>query len=136
MGAENRASPRYAVEAAIEVRSDAAVTHGRTTNVSRGGLSALVDRALERGSLVRVRITLVFSADSFSEPLELPARVVWATSLGAGQHQLGVSFAQLRADEHKYLDMFLRFLEQASSSPDDDEDEGDDDDREDDPFAS
>jgi hypothetical protein len=110
-----------------------ATATGRTTNVSRGGLSALVDHPVERGALVRVSIILVFSPDSFSEPLDLPARVVWATTLGATQHQLGVSFTQLSPAEHGYLDMFLRYLEQDAASPDSG-DEGTDEDE--DPFAS
>lgn len=133
MGADTRASPRFAVEAAIEVRSAAATANGSTTNVSRGGLSALVDHPVEGGVLVRVSITLVFSPDSFSEPLDLPARVVWATTLGPGQHQLGVSFTQLSSAEHSYLDMFLRYLEQDSAAPDSGN-EGTDEDE--DPFAS
>ncbi|HUH02200.1 MAG TPA: PilZ domain-containing protein [Kofleriaceae bacterium] len=137
MGADTRASPRYAVEAAIEIRSAVAAAvataNGSTTNVSRGGLSALVDHLVERGALVRVSITLVFSPDSFSEPLDLPARIVWATTLGPARHQVGLSFTQLSSAEHSYLDMFLRYLEQDAAAPDRG-DEGTNEDE--DPFAS
>jgi hypothetical protein len=134
MGAENRASPRYALEAEIEVSAASGLARGRTDNLSRGGFAAVVDRAIERGSTVRVKIALVFAEDSFSEPLELTARIVWDTQLGSDRHQIGASFISLTAAEKEYLEMFLRYLEEGAESDEDDDD--DDQPEDDDPFAS
>lgn len=132
MAGETRANPRFALEAAIEIRYDGAVARGRTTNLSHGGFSAVVDRDPGRGAAVEVHISLVFSEDSFSEPLLLSARVVWATALGPARHQLGAQFARLDDHQRSYLDMFLRYLADDATGDDD----GDDPAIADDPFAS
>ena len=131
MGAENRASPRYALEAEIEVSAASGIARGRTDNLSRGGFAAVVDQAIERGSTVRVKIALVFAEDSFSEPLELTARIVWDTALDDG-HQVGASFINMTADERDYLVMFLRYLAEGAEAADDADDQPEDDD----PFAT
>ena len=107
---DGRKYPRYAVEAAIEFVSPAGATHGRTRNASRGGLAAEVERPLPPGLTIQVRMSLVFGEDSFSEPLELPARVVWCTPIG-DKFQLGASFIGLSAEKQSYLAMFLRYLD-------------------------
>ncbi len=136
MGGDSRSSPRYALEAAIEIRSPGGGTTGRTSNVSRGGFCAIVNAGMARGADVEVRIALIFDDDAFSEPLSLPARVVWATELGPHQHQLGASFRTLSENQRDYLDMFLRYLTEGSRRAEEAAagDEPDDDD--DDPFAS
>lgn len=85
------------------------VARGKTRNLSRGGLCAVVDRAVTRGAAVEVSVALVFAADGMSEPLALPARVVWCMGYGAGE-QVGVSFLPLDRATAGYLDMFIRFL--------------------------
>ena len=105
--------PRYALEAAIEFVSPAGTTRGRTRNVSRTGLSAGVDRPLPSGLSVNVRLSLVFDEDTFSEPLVLPARVVWCTPLG-DDFQLGAAFMSLDGDQQSYLAMFLRYLQEGN----------------------
>ena len=107
---DGRHYPRYAVEAAIDFISPAGVTPGRTKNASRGGLAASVDRPLPPGLNVDLRMSLVFGEDSFSEPLVLPARVVWCTPVG-DKFQLGAAFMPLSAEQQSYLAMFLRYLE-------------------------
>ena len=111
MSAENtRQSPRFAVEVAVSLRGEAQAS-GRTSNVSSGGLCATVDRPVRRGATIEVELTLVFQ-DSVSEPLKLPARVVWVTQIGPGRHQVGVAFLALGRPQRTYLDMFLRYLQQ------------------------
>lgn len=107
---DGRHYPRYAVEAAIDFISPAGVTPGRTKNASRGGLAAAVDRPLPPGLSVDLRMSLVFGEDSFSEPLVLPARVVWCTPVG-DKFQLGAAFMPLSPEQQSYLAMFLRYLE-------------------------
>jgi Tfp pilus assembly protein PilZ len=106
-----RQFPRLAVEAEVRVvDGDQLLASGTTTNLSMGGLCAHVDQMVEGGAEVELAITLVFSADSFSEALTLAARVVWATALG-DKVQLGCSFLQLSAEDRRYLEIFLRYLQ-------------------------
>lgn len=135
MAHEARMSPRFAVEAAVDLTFDGEVARGRTHNVSRGGFCAIVDKAIGRGRVIRASLSLVFDEETFSEPLELPARVVWSTSLGEVEHQLGLQFLALDADQKAFLDMFLRYLEEGEALRDEeDEVPGDEDSK--DPFAS
>jgi hypothetical protein len=106
-----RAHPRYALEI------DASVTFGsdrlpvRTRDVSRGGLCFAAKRAIPLGEVVHISMSLVFDEATFSEPLDLRARVVWCTALGDA-HQVGTSFLGLTAEGRAYLDMFLRYLKE------------------------
>jgi hypothetical protein len=92
----------------------------------------VVDAALETGLQVELHLMLVFDEDTFSESLSLPARVVWCTGIG-GMHQLGTAFIGLSQDQVRYLELFIRYLEEgaaaAQSSQSDDTYNGD-------PFAS
>jgi hypothetical protein len=110
-----RQFPRFALEAEITITGDGIATRGRTSNVSRGGICATVAGALPRGAQVEVSMVLVFAEDSFSEPLTVPARVVWSTPFD-DQHQLGLSFRPLSPDQLHYLAMFLRFLEDGAAT--------------------
>jgi hypothetical protein len=107
-----RAYPRYALEVAVELRSDGFRIAGRSRDISRGGLCLQVPRQILPGTALTARLSLVFDADTFSEPIELPARAVWCTAIG-DRFQVGASFRQLTADNMRYLEMFLRYLEGA-----------------------
>ena len=109
-----RQYPRYAIEAEIELVTAAGSTRGRTKNVSRGGLAAYVERPVPAGLRVDVRMSLVFDEDTFSEPLELPARIVWCTPVG-DKFQLGTAFMPMTSEQVSYLAMFLRYLEEGMS---------------------
>jgi hypothetical protein len=113
VGQSDREHPRYAHEAVITLWASGAAHQGRTTNVSRGGLCADLDVALPVGSEVELDLQLVFDDDAQSEPLRLPARVVWCTPLDEG-HQLGFAFRPLTRDAAEYLTMFLRYLDDRS----------------------
>lgn len=117
MSRPEREFPRYAVEAAVEIRPHGAgsTRRGRTSNLSRGGLCAVVDAGVPIGRTVDVEVALVFSEGSLSEPLALPARVVWCTDLGDG-HQVGLAFQGLAAGQREYLELFLRFLEDGATA--------------------
>ena len=108
-----RQFPRFALEATVELTASGRIVRGRTSNVSRGGLAATVDRPVSPGELVTVRMALVFDEDTFSEPLDLPSRVVWCTPL-SDVYQLGTAFLPLSADQRTYLEMFLRYLEEGA----------------------
>lgn len=124
MPADHREYPRYALEAAVTIDAGGARCEGRTSNLSSGGLAAIVPTAVPAGSAVIVRLALIFDEDTFSEPLALPARVVWATQIG-DSHQIGVQFAPLSDEDRSYLEMFLRYLEEARRQQSPAEVEGD-----------
>jgi hypothetical protein len=105
----SRAFPRYAHEAAVTVRAGDASATGRTKNVSRGGICVEVDAAVAVGAEITVELALIFEEGTLSEVLALPVRIAWATPVDDG-HQLGMTFRNLKPDQVRYLEMFLRFL--------------------------
>ena len=109
MSRPEREDPRYAHEAAITLNTPGHAISGRTSNVSRGGLCATLPEPIAVGTAIEVDIQLVFTDDLQSEPLRVPALVVWCTSLGDG-HQVGVRFLPLDREKAEYLTMFLRYL--------------------------
>lgn len=111
-----RQFPRYAIDAEIEVALEGAIrARGRTRDLSRGGLSAAVDGDVPRGARVDVHIALLLEAGHTSEPLTLPARVVWSTPLGDAR-QLGLAFLPLTREQTSDLELFVRFLEDGRDS--------------------
>jgi hypothetical protein len=130
-GADKRVFPRFVCQLTVELqtRSGRTVT-GVSRNLSRGGICLESVDPVGIGEDVAVRVTLVFDEERSSEPLDLPAQVVWCTSFGDA-YQVGTQFRPLSQERAQYLDMFLRFLEQQSSS-----DEVGDSDDDDDPFAA
>jgi hypothetical protein len=105
----DREHPRYAVGAAVTIRHGATATEGRTTNVSRGGLCALLPDAIPVGTPISVELKLVFDGGATSDSFAVAARVVWATRLDDA-HQIGVAFRAVEGDQARYLDVLLRHL--------------------------
>jgi hypothetical protein len=108
---QQREHPRYAHEAAVTVIAGTTSVSGRTTNLSRGGLCASVVTPIATGTAIDIEIVLVFEGDVRSEPLRLPARVVWCTEVDDG-HQIGISFRALDAELADYLGLFIKYLDQ------------------------
>ncbi|HVK87345.1 MAG TPA: PilZ domain-containing protein [Kofleriaceae bacterium] len=108
---QEREHPRYAHEAIVTMRvQEGRVFQGRTTNVSRGGLCADLADAVATGSEVDLALQLVFEDEAHSEPLRVPGRVVWCTTVDEG-YQVGVAFRQLTPEMAEYLGLFLRYLD-------------------------
>jgi hypothetical protein len=105
-----REHPRYAHEAVITLNAPGRALSGRTNNLSRGGLCATLTEQIAVGTDIEVDIQLVFEDDLQSEPLRVPARIVWCTSVDDG-HQVGVRFLPLDGERSEYLTMFLRYLD-------------------------
>ena len=105
-----REHPRYAHEAAVTFHAGEGDVEGRTQNVSRGGLCASVDEALVLGTELEVSIVLMFDDDVQSEPLRVPARVVWSTMVD-DTHQVGIMFRALTAELTQFLSVFLKYLD-------------------------
>jgi hypothetical protein len=107
-----RADPRYALEIDAEITVGDDRFPARTRDVSRGGLSFLFPRPVTVGAAVGIAVSLVSEERALSEPLALRGRVVWCTPI-AGNHQVGVTFVSLTGDQRVYLELFLRYLEDA-----------------------
>lgn len=110
MSQPERAHPRYAHEAAVTFSLKGKAYQGRTTNLSRGGLCADLADAIEVGREIDVNLQLVFDDDSQSEPLQVPGRVAWCTTVDEA-FQVGISFRPMDAERANYLMIFLRFLD-------------------------
>lgn len=108
--ASSREHPRYAHEAAVTFHVGTRTVEGTTQNVSRGGLCATVMDPVAVGIDCDVSIVLVFDNDQQSEPLKVPARIVWVTDVDDG-HQVGVMFRALTAQLTQYLAIFLKYLD-------------------------
>lgn len=104
-----RQFPRFAHEATVTLSVGGREVAGRTANLSRGGLCAMLPASLPVGSRVDVELALVLGPDVHSEPLRLSGRVVWSTALH-GRHQVGLAFLPLTPDATRVLDVFLEFL--------------------------
>lgn len=109
VSSSERQYPRFAADVAIRFYVGKQLTEGRTRNVSRGGLCADLAVSLPTGEDVELDMTLVFEDNSQSEPLRLPARIVWCTSF-EDAYQVGVSFRPLDTKRAEYLTLFLKYL--------------------------
>ncbi len=110
---DTRAHPRYALEIDAEIASGRDTIPARTRNIGRGGLCVEAPRAVPVGHDVIVTISLVFDEQSMSEPLPLRGRVVWCTPIAPGRYQIGATFVGVTGDERSYVDLFLRYLDEA-----------------------
>ena len=119
---DKRRHARFGCDLRAEIRIGPRVLAARAQDISRGGICLACDEALAVAQAVQVALTLVLAENTFSEPLKLPARVVWCTDLGEG-FQLGCRFAELDAERARYLEMFLRFLRGDVRAQDDQDDE-------------
>jgi hypothetical protein len=105
-----REHPRYAHEAAITLHTSGRSISARTCNVSCGGLCATLTEPIAIGSDIEIDLQLVFDDGRHSEPLRLPARIVWCTAID-DRHQLGVRFLRLAEAAAADLTIFLRYLD-------------------------
>jgi PilZ domain-containing protein len=115
-----REHPRYAHAAVVTLHlRGVEPVRGESDNLSRGGLCAVVtglSTPLATGADIEVDIQLMFDEATQSEPLRLPARIVWCTPVDE-THQVGVAFRPLDADQSDYLTMFLRYLDDGTKAP-------------------
>ena len=110
-----REHPRYAHQAVVTLHVAGKSHSGKTQNMSRGGVCADIAEQIPLGTDLEVDIQLVYE-DVESEPLRLPARVVWNTALDES-FQVGLSFQKLTPEMVQYLTMFLRYLDGPPPKP-------------------
>jgi hypothetical protein len=108
---QQRLFPRFAADGSVTITVAGKRLMGRTANLSRGGLCAMLAEPITVGAPVALEAALAFDNDSFSEPLAFVGRVVWCTAVGA-RFQVGVAFVSVTPEAVTYLDVFLRYLEE------------------------
>jgi Tfp pilus assembly protein PilZ len=113
----SRRHPRFAVQIAAEVRLGSRTIPALTRDLSRGGICVVCPTEISPGTEIELALALSLGDNTFSEKLELMARVVWCTPMGS-QYQIGAVFIQLGREKSGYLEMFLRFLQQEVQLPD------------------
>jgi len=106
---DKRRHPRFACDLEALIVMGEMRNKARGVDISRGGMCLATDRALLVPAEVQVQLTLIFGSNSFSEPLSLPAKLVWCTKMPDG-YQVGCMFHALSPEQAQYLSMFLRFL--------------------------
>ena len=107
---EPRRHPRYAVDVDATSPADGRRLKTRTRDLSRNGVCLIAGEAVAPGAPMSVELVLSFGNNAFSEPLVLPARVVWCTSI-ADAFQLGAMFDEVTDEQDGFLEMFLHFLD-------------------------
>jgi hypothetical protein len=119
MTADLREHPRYAVAVSCELSHEGKVLRGQTKDLSRGGISLLLDQPVPISTVADLSAALIFGDNTFSEPLHVKAVVVWCTKLGP-RWQIGAKFSKVTRETRTYLDLFLRFLEGEDVDDEDD----------------
>jgi hypothetical protein len=106
-----RRDRRYVVDVDATVHlPESGKLKARTRDVSRNGICLVATQALPVGALVNIELVLSFGNNSFSEPLDLRARLVWCTNL-AGSFQVGAMFEDVTDQQDQFLEMFLQYLD-------------------------
>lgn len=125
---DSRKHPRFTVDVEARVKLGAGTAvQARTRDVSRAGICLITSEALSAGVVLSMELVLAFGNDAFSEPLHLPAKVVWCTQIG-GAYQVGAIFDEMTEEQENFLEMFLQFLDGTLSPRGEDETGGDGDD--------
>ena len=101
---------RHAVELDCRFTAGTRSLAARTRNLSRGGVALMVPSQLPLETPLSLSLSLVFGDDSSSEPLVVPAVVVWCTRVGA-EWQLGAKFDGLTREQRSFLDLFIHYLD-------------------------
>lgn len=112
MFSDRRQSKRYDVVTEVHVIHEHGHSSVQTRDLSRGGLCMLLPYPLERGTHVRVELSLLLGPNAQSEPLAMDARVAWCAPEGSDTFQVGVSFLDLTEEDETHLETFLEFLRQ------------------------
>lgn len=104
-----RAHQRFSVQMEAKIFSDDRLHVALTRDLSRGGICFTLLEPLQVGSPFTVELALIFSENTFSEPLVLSGKVIWCTKVDQG-YQIGAVFFTLDETAQDYLNMFLSFL--------------------------
>ncbi len=111
---EKRRHPRFNVDLPVEyARSSLSVKHGRTVNISEGGLLLYLPERVEIGQDLVLK--LFFPSGTALETVETMVQVVWTDihlAEDRGDYRTGVCFADISSED---LDKLMNFLRSLSS---------------------
>ncbi len=107
---EARRHPRFSVDVEATIKRSAGDFQARARDLSLTGICLVSSSPLTVGSVENISLVLAFGQGAYSEPLGLPARVVWCTQIG-NAYQVGAMFENITDEQDSYLDMFLQFLD-------------------------
>jgi hypothetical protein len=105
-----RREQRKAIDVHATVSVGGRVVAARTRDMSRLGLCLVSDTEIPRNTELEIRLVLSLGDHSMSEPLLVGGRAAWCTAL-FGKYQVGVSFVGVDAEQHRFLDLFMRFID-------------------------
>ncbi len=111
---EKRRHPRFNVDLPVEyARSSLSVKHGRTVNISEGGLLLYLPERVEIGQDLVLK--LFFPSGTALETVETMVQVVWTDidlAENRGDYRTGVCFTDISSED---LDKLMNFLRSLSS---------------------
>jgi c-di-GMP-binding flagellar brake protein YcgR len=110
---ENRRQhTRFNVAVAAEVTLRNETLTGETRDISAGGVSVTLSRALPEDSTVALSLILTEDGieDPDEEPFETQASVMWAAPTEDGAAMHGLRFTQVAPEQRKRLERFLELL--------------------------
>ncbi|MDH5676533.1 MAG: PilZ domain-containing protein [Myxococcales bacterium] len=110
---ENRRShARYQAAVVAEVQLDGGILEGETRDISEGGVSLILEQALEEDSQVALQLILTQDGieDPGEEPFEADARVIWSAPTDDDRSMTGVRFVGVDAQQDARLRRFLAAL--------------------------
>ena len=110
MASEKRRFPRYALDVECELHAGDLTLRSRTRNLSLSGIAIMMAEPLPLGCEVTLQLALGFPDNERSEPIDLPATVMWCTPL-AGAFQLGARFHELSPHLSHLVRVFIQFLQ-------------------------
>lgn len=106
-----RRHPRFQVDVEATIkRGGGADFTARARDLSLTGICLVSTVPIPVGATENISLVLAFGKGAYSEPLSLPARIVWCTRIG-NAYQVGAMFEDVSDEQDSYLDMFLQFLD-------------------------
>ena len=107
---DTRREKRKAIDVNATVSLDGKALTARTRDISRLGLCLVSDTEIPRSTNLGIRLVLSLGEHSMSEPLMVRGRAAWCTAL-FGKFQVGVMFVEVDAEQHRFLDLLMRFID-------------------------
>jgi len=107
---DSRREQRRAVDVNATIAINGRNVVVRTRDISRSGVCLISNTEIARETELDIRLVLSLGSDSMSEPLLVAGRSVWCTSL-FGKYQVGVMFVAVTAEQARFLDLFMRFID-------------------------
>ncbi len=107
---DSRREQRRSVEVNATISVAGRNVVARTRDMSRSGICLVTETEIPRDTELQIKLVLSLGTDTMSEPLLVTGRSIWCTPM-FGKYQIGAMFVQLDAERHRFLDLFMRFVD-------------------------